>query len=455
MSAQPRAGLLVALAVLAACHEARIPAARREQPRPNVLLITLDTTRADRLGCYGGAKPLTPSLDELAAQGCVFLDATAQASVTPVSHASIMTGRYPYHHRLRVLHGLRANRLPDDETTLAEILERRGYDTAAFVSAFPVTERFGLDQGFAHFDADFPRQATAVSRRGVVSTSESQRRADATTGAALRWLERASSPWLLWVHYFDPHDLVLMPPPEFLLAFTIDHSDPRQMLRDLYDAEVAYMDQEIGRLLDRLRTCEQYDRTLVVAVADHGEGLGEHQWWTHGLLYQEQLHVPLIIRAPGAPAGQRVRTLVRTIDIVPTILAQLALESPARMDGIDLSGLLDASGHAPELTAYSDSLDAIHAQHTDAILDQKQEPLFSLRDGRFKLIVHQGAAARTERFDLELDPHETRDLGAAAGLVPDLGRELAAHMASAPWHADDLPMSAEDLEQLEAIGYGK
>ena len=278
-------------------------------PRYNVLLITLDTMRADHLGCYGYEKPTSPRLDALAQESVVFDLAIAQAAVTPVSHASILTGREPYNHGLRVMHGLVANRLEEDQTTLAEVWRQTGAPTVAFVSAFPVSTAFGLEQGFEVFDEDFPNVdgEGLVSARGTVNTGQSQRRADATTEAATNWLRAQADeftgngdPFLMWVHYFDPHDPQMLPPKEYMQkglneVFRPPADTRADLLRSVYDTEVSYMDAHVGRLLDTFEELGLRENTIVVVVADHGEGLGDHGWWTHGVLYQEQIRVPLMI----------------------------------------------------------------------------------------------------------------------------------------------------------------
>ncbi|MEE2750579.1 MAG: sulfatase-like hydrolase/transferase, partial [Myxococcota bacterium] len=206
---------LIAIGCTTLACETPEPADAPEPPASSttkhIVLITLDTTRADHLGAYGYEKPTSPNLDILAQQGVVFDMAISQAAVTPVAHASILTGLEPYHHGLRVLHGLEGNALHDSQVTLAEVWASHGGESAAFVSAYPVTEAFGLHQGFDVFDAKFPQAdgTGLVTESGTVNTGLSQRRADATTDAALAWLDTRTNPeqpLFLWLHYFDPHD---------------------------------------------------------------------------------------------------------------------------------------------------------------------------------------------------------------------------------------------------------
>ena len=227
----------------------------------NVVMVTLDTTRPDRLGFYGNRSIQTPTLDRLAAEGVIFSNAVATATSTLPTHSSIFTGLYPHHH------GARANglyRLAPEQRTLAEMLSDEGYDTAAFVSAFVLAEQFGLNQGFAHYDDE----TGALS----VAAGYAERRAEDTTNRAIEWLKaKRSRPYFLWVHYFDPHQAHTPP-----ARFREQNSHP-------YDGEIAYMDHELRRLLDEVgRTSE--DEPLIVVTADHGEALGEHGEQSHPYL---------------------------------------------------------------------------------------------------------------------------------------------------------------------------
>jgi len=179
-----------------------------------------------------------------------------------------------------------------------------------------------LHQGFETFDADFVIDGPAVliSGDGVVNTGKNQRRADATTDRALAWLAERREPFFVWLHYFDPHDPQLRPPGEFMKAYALPLGPAADRLRVLYDVEIRFMDQQIGRVLDNLRQSGRFNDTVIVVVADHGEGLGDHNWWTHGILYQEQIRVPLIVRAPSIRGGKTIDYLVRTTDIMATVL---------------------------------------------------------------------------------------------------------------------------------------
>lgn len=425
---------------------------------PSVLIITLDTTRADRLSCYGYGELTSKHLDRLATEGTLFMNAIAQAAVTPVSHASIFTGQEPYNHGLRVLHGLHENRLRESCVTLAEVLRDAGYQTAAFVSAFPVAERFGLHQGFETFDADFmidsPR--AVVSPDGVVNTQSNQRRADATTDRALAWLAEAREPFLLWLHYFDPHDALLRPPAEFMKPHERPGPTLRDRLRAIYDVEIRFMDQQIGRVLDHLRASGGFDRTVIVAVADHGEGLGDHNWWTHGILYQEQIRVPLIICAPSVPGQRGVDYLVRTIDIMPTVLELVGIDKPQSpaTDGASLVPLLMGDARDPGHRAYADSVNMLTYATAARSKDEKDDMLFSLTDGRWKYIHHVLRPDESELYDLKDDPRELTNL---RDKHPDQAERLLADLRARNCFpkagAGKEQMSAEDLRRLQSLGY--
>ncbi|MEX0914399.1 MAG: sulfatase, partial [Wenzhouxiangellaceae bacterium] len=298
-----RALVLAGLAVL-------LTSCGREQPW-NVVLVTFDTTRADRIGSYGNARIGTPALDGLAHEGIRFANAVSVAPITAPSHSTILTGLYP------TGHGVRDNGLfvlSDDNRTLAEILRERGYATAAAVGAFPVVSRFGFDQGFDLFDDHLTGMYEDYLGERTVPKEQlffDERRAAQVNEAVIPWLEaRGEEPFFLWLHYFDPHQPFEPPPPYDQL-----YAD------DLYNGEIAYADSRLGHMLDQLRRLGKLERTLIVVTADHGEGLGEHNEVTHAVLaYDSTLHVPLIIRPPGLGSGSArvVDDRVGIVDIVPT-----------------------------------------------------------------------------------------------------------------------------------------
>jgi arylsulfatase A-like enzyme len=424
----------------------------------NVLLITLDTLRADRLGCYGYPEATSPWIDDFAEAAFVFERAISQSAITPVSHASILTGRNPYRHGLRSLHGGKDDSLSEDQLTLAELLGERGYATAAFVSAFPASRHYGLHQGFATWDQDFRSSdgEGLITESGIVNTDRAQRRGDETTERALRWLAELDdeASFLLWVHYFDVHDPVIRAPDAYLRRFKPRSRRKADVLRATYDGELAFMDEQVGRLLSELDRSGLGDRSVVVILADHGEGLGDHQWWGHGILYQEQVRVPFLLSVPGM-RGRGIDANVRTIDLLPTLLDLLQLEPPpgAEFDGRSLLGLLEGGDQEPRV-AYSESINDLLA-YSDSPL--RSESLYAVNDGRWKLILHRegGTNKAHELFDLRSDPREELDL---ADQRPEEARRLMEYLErlqpfAAAGGGD--PPDEETLRKLQALGYLK
>ncbi len=461
-------------------------------PRHNILLITLDTTRADHLGVYGAGPAATPALDSLARTGVIFQQARAQAAVTPVAHASLFTGLNPYQHGLRTLHGNRDYHLSDGVETLAEALAGQGYETAAFISAFPCSRRFGLDRGFALFDEEFDAPHGArVGRAGNVSTGLAQRDAARTTTRALEWLAARDRerPFFLWVHYFDPHDPLMRPPPEDvapfmegfpehermerllgqdLAAFVEEYARQpdlmRSWLRRLYRAEVAFMDRHVGRLLGELTGTGLGARTVVAVTSDHGEGLGDHGWWGHGILYQEQIHAPLILAGPGLPPGLEIADPVRHVDVAPTLL-DLAGARPFRSapTGISLGPLLAAraAGRAPAAAevpgpAYADSVTLMRygAVFSRDVQEVKDDQLYAWIDGSMKWIHHRLRPGESELYDLARDPGERVNLhGARPEVAARLDAALQAERPLTETTDFSLPEDEEVRRRLRSLGY--
>ena len=391
--------------------------------RPNVLLVTIDTLRADHLGCYGYGGAATPVLDGLAARGARFATAVAHVPLTTPSHASILTGLTP------LRHGVRDNGdyvLPDRIPTLAEAFHDAGYRTAAFVSAFPLDRRFGLAQGFDVYDDRLPH---GDDRRRAAYV---ERPADQTTAAARSGLAAGPpSPWFVWVHYFDPH-APYEPPPEVAARFA---GRP-------YDGEIAFVDAQLGTLLGYLDRNGLSAGTLVLVTADHGESLGEHGEETHGVfVYDATLRVPWIMAGPGVPAGQVPPVVARGIDVAPTLL-DLAGAIPARdpMEGRSLAPALRGQALLDE-PAYAESL--------FARLRLGWAPLHAWRTARLKLID----APRPELYALDEDAGETRNRSAErADAAETMRRQLRAALSvRAPDAAADPGPDA--AERLRALGY--
>jgi arylsulfatase A-like enzyme len=425
--------------------------------RHNVLLVTLDTTRRDHLGCYGAEGNPTPRLDALAAEGIRFDMAISPSAATPVSHASILTGLNPYQHGLRVIYADGGCRLSDGVPTLATWLQTRGWKTAAFLSSFTVSEFYGFDRGFDTFDNGLAAPAAGLMRATSNGfwdwpLGSSQRRSDATTDQACRWIGACPEPFFAWVHYWDPHDPVILPPAEFLSRYVTPEMQGDARLRAIYGAEVAYVDSQFGRLIDCLKERGLYDRTVIVVVADHGEGLGDHGWWHHRILYQEQIRVPLLLRVPGWPAGCTVADLVRTTDIAPTLLELLGIEVPPDLAGRSLKGLVHGQVEAPRV-AYADAINLfdLNARMVEARPDDGL--LYCAMDRDWKLIHRPKLEGKDELYNLSSDPLEQRNLLAGE---PDQAARLLREIVRFGGFVTRPFGTALDpavLERLRSLGY--
>jgi arylsulfatase A-like enzyme/predicted Zn-dependent protease len=407
--------------------------AQRGVEKPNVILVTLDTTRADHLGCYGDADARTPVLDALARRGVLFAQAAAPAPLTLPSHSSIMTGLYPTYHGVR-LNGNTA--LSASQTTLAEALSQKGYQTAAFIAAFVLDGRWGLNQGFGVYDDQFD-----LKKFKHLDLAAVQRPADQVMDSALRWLEgHKQGPFFAWVHLYDPHS-PYEPPEPFLSEFR------SRGLAALYDGEIAFVDQQVGRLVAWLQKGGLDQKTILVILGDHGESLGSHGEGTHGyFLYDGVLHVPFIVAAPfDELSGVRVDSQVSLVDAFPTVLALAGLDCTTRVHGRSLLPSMFRQKATGEVYAYSESM-APNLQYG-------WSALHSLRSPRYKLIQ----APRAELFDLAADPEERRNVveqhrGVAREMTEALGRLMAetGRDAPAPEAAD---LDKETVERLAALGY--
>ena len=350
---------------------------------PNLVLVTLDTLRADRLGSYGYEAAETPHLDRLAAEGVRFEQVLSPVPATLPAHASILTGQNPYRHKVR---DNGTFQLQEDALTLAEILDDAGYATAGFIAAFVLDAQFGIAQGFGEY-TDFGDQEVAETPSPFPNV---ERKGGEVVEEAVEWLHERTGPFFAWVHLYDPHDPYAPPEPY-----------RSRYLQRPYDGEIAYTDEVVGRLLAGLEAAGHDRDTLVVIVADHGEGLGDHGESMHGFfVYDTTVLVPLILWAKDAlPAGLVVEGQARLIDLLPTVLALIDVPDPAptSRDGVDLRALIadpDAPGHA----AYSEAF-------LPLLLFGWSE-LRALRADGYKYI----AAPRPELYDLRADPGETENL---------------------------------------------
>ena len=396
----------------------------RPTRRPNILLITVDTLRADHVGVYGDRNASTPALDALAARGTLFTNAICQVPLTLPSHASMLTGLLPPSHAIRDNVGFA---LPSDVPTIAEQFRKAGYGTAAFVSGYPLHRRFGLARGFDLYDDRFPRGDDPTRPPYI------ERRADLTVRSAMAWLaERGTTdrPFFAWVHLFDPH-APYDPPEPFRARF---RERP-------YDGEIAFADSQVQALLDALSKRDELSKTVVLAISDHGEGLGEHGEPTHGLfIYDSTIRVPLIVAGPGVKAGGRITAVVRATDVAPTLLDLATVAPIPAMDGRSLKAALSGRGMPPE-GAYAESL--------FGRLSFGWAPLYGWRTERTMFID----APRRELYDLVADPGETRDLSAERRSEVERYAGLVGTIASKPVRPPAAVANAESKERLRALGY--
>jgi choline-sulfatase len=387
--------LLVVL-LLAACS--------REKPRYNVVLITLDTTRADHLGCYGSAIR-TPAIDKIASSGVRFDQADSAAPLTLPSHATILSGLLPVHHGVR---NNGAAPFPASKDTLATVFHQQGYATAAFVSSFVLDHRFGLNRGFDKYDDTVQRDASSLI--------DSERRAAATADAAIAWLAtNRGRPFFAWVHFYDPHAAYAPPPP----------------YPQTYDGEIAYVDAQIARLVGTL----DRNRTIVVLAGDHGEGLGEHGELHHGLLtYESTLRVPFIIASPQLKPAV-VRTPVSTADLAPTIAALAG----AMLEGVDGKDVSEALEKGLEPKAHE-----IYAE-TEYPVTFGWSGLRVLRNEQLKLIEGRSS----ELFRL---PDETTDVAASERRQLSLLTRHLSELKSGEITSTAV-VDAETKAKLASLGY--
>jgi arylsulfatase A-like enzyme/Tfp pilus assembly protein PilF len=412
--------LLVALACTAAC--------RRSQP--NVLIITIDTLRADHLGCYGFTLARTPVIDRVASEGVRCADAISAAPITMPAHSSIFTGLLP------PAHGVRDNgayALGEGAVTLAERLHGAGYTTHAFVSALVLNRRYNLNQGFETYDDDL--WAEDDPKLFMIR----ERQAPKTTDRFLKWFDEwhrgdKPKPFFTWIHYFDPHQ-----------PYRPSHADA-SLSPSLYDAEISGVDRQIGRIVDTLKRDGTLDNTLLIITADHGESLGEHGEKTHAVfVYDATVRIPLIVRYPRLFQSRVYDAPIRSVDITPTVLEILGLSGANGMDGRSLLAALRGKESPPSLPQYSESL--------LSEVGFGMAPLYAVRDGGYKYI----RAPRPELYDLRKDPHELRNIVAELPRVASrLNTELTRIADDSRRHAvkaDVTPMSRETEESLQALGY--
>lgn len=396
--------------VVAGCRETRVaPDA--------VVIVTLDTTRADHLSIYGRGDVSQPGLERLASNGVVFDQAISVSPLTLPAHASLFTGLLPG------AHGVRDNgdpALSGEHVTLATALKARGFRTGAFVASVVLDADRGLAQGFEHYSAVRPDAGSGRPRM--------QRRADEVMDEAIAWLDHVGGePYLLWVHLYDPHRPYDPPPPFAATA-------------DPYLGEIAFVDAQIGRLLDALDARRLTDRTVVIAVADHGEARGEHNERDHGIfLYEGVVRVPFIMRVPGV-AARRVGDVVRSVDVAPTVLDLLGMPPLTAAGGVSLAAVLRGDERLPDLEAYAESSYPRRFGWS---------PLYALRDDRFKFIH----GPNPELYDLLRDPAERHNIVEDRRSVAAAMRQRLSSLRPEVSARRTAVIPAALSERLAALGY--
>jgi choline-sulfatase len=410
---------LLALALGAGVGLTLIARALQPNPPTAVVVVTLDTTRADRLSPYGFMDIVMPGLERLAREGVQFDQAMTASPLTLPSHCTLFTGLLPPRHDVR---DNADSPLAPAVTTMAEILDARGYRTAAFVSSAVLDPDRGLSQGFDVYRAASSGEDARANRR--------ERRGDEVMTEAIEWLGGVGrSPFFLWVHLYDPHRPYDPPEP-----FRSRHTDP-------YIGELAFIDSQIDRLLTALDGLKLRDRSVVVVAGDHGESLGDHGERDHGIfVYQSVLRVPLIVRVPDV-APRRIRSVVRLVDVLPTVLEVLNVPGQ-RGDGVSLLDMMRGRQAPVDLEAYAESLYPRRFGWS---------PLRAIRDGRFKFID----APRPELYDLETDPFEERNVYEKwRRLAHVMGRRIDALDDSNALRTAGGSEPPESLRQrLAALGY--
>ncbi len=425
-----------------------------EAPEPGppriALLISIDTLRPDHLGAYGHDRPTSPGLDALAAEGVLFETALSTSPWTLPAHATLLTGLYPHRHGLTSATGSLAERIP----TLATILGAQAFETAAIVNSAYLDRRYGFARGFDryHYIREQPGRLPPSIE---------------VTDRAIAWLEEERTRRLfLFLHYYDVHsDYRSLPryEREFLRPYAgaVDGSTEQLLLfrsgrfeigdedvarlRDLYDAGIRQMDDEIGRLIAYLAREDLLDETLLVVTSDHGEEFLEHGGVLHGRTqYEELLRVPLLLRGPGIPAGTRVAAPVSLVDVVPTVLAALGLPVPPETDGVDLAAFWSAENGGPEARYLFGEADHNNAEH---------DITRSVRRDRFKLHYNRMTKQAT-LYDLERDSDEQHD---AAAEEPERTRRMLQQLVRIPDAPNrtelDRELSLDEIRHLESLGY--
>lgn len=421
-------GLIISLVSLANMSSAFPKIGLRKAEGMNLLIITLDTTRADRIGAYGYEKAQTPYIDDLAEKGIRFSDCYSSVPLTLPAHCSLFTGRTPLGHRVR---DNGTFLLSDREVTLAEMMNGEGFVTFAVVASFVLMAKFGLDQGFSVYD-------DSLDARELLRNFYSEIPADVVYAKFKDWFgRRGDKKFFAWVHFYDPH-LPYEPPEKYGIG--------KNSIQDMYDGEVAFVDFYVGKIIEDLESSNARDDTLIVIVGDHGEAFGEHEEYGHSVFcYEENLKVPLVFSNPRLfPAGRVVEERVSLIDIMPTLLDLYGLDRPGSVQGISFRGMLDGKKERGERSFYIESM---YGKETLG-----WAPLAGIIDGPYKYI----SLPEPELYDLKNDPREMRNLYPSDKEISiELDKKLKGYMLgyASTGRSVRRELTPEDRRRLESLGY--
>lgn len=422
--------LLALLPLLAGC---------KKLDKVNVVIVSMDTTRADHLACYGHPRASTPTLDKLAEEGVLFENAFTPVPITCPSHSTMMTGKVPFGH------GIRDNALfvlSEKQETLAEILKKEGYACGAAIGSFPLLSRFGLNQGFDYYNDQLGEASEDEDGNKIVKRRKlyfDERKAALVNESIFPWIEQhKDGPFFCWLHYFDPHHPHEPPSP-----YNFRFAD------DLYLGEIAYGDECIGVLIDKLKELGVYENTLFVFLSDHGEGNGQHNEFTHSLLaYNSTLHIPLIIKNPGGAKDRRISHRVGTVDLLPTILDRIGIKPPDDLQGISLLDCLstdyDESKHSESQSLYAETL--------APRLSHGLGEIRAYFDGDYKYLH----GPRKELFNIAKDPNELDNL---IEKEPEIASKMRSRLENyiednaTDHYAQQVTIDDETARRLMALGY--
>jgi len=474
MRSLPRAtALAICLAIITLASALPLACSSPLEPgeKRHIVLVSIDTLRADYLACYGHPYVDTPNIDALAEGGFLFERHITAAPTTLASHTSLMTGTWPH------THGTPRNGfvVSPDNNMLAEVLQAHGFVTAGFIGAFPLSQRFAFNQGFDHWDERLSRAKQA----GLLEQSE--RPANEVTDAALAWAKTHADEQnvFLFVHYFDVH-APYTPPGKYARLYREDdsavtgslsdmhqareeltaghRSELNELLKQQYAAGVSWVDSELGRLMEGLEDAGILDDAVVVLTSDHGEAMDRHsEYWNHGYTtYHESTRVPLIIRLPvGHPGGRRIDALVSNIDVMPTLLELFSVTQPMGVEGISFAGALSEGEFTPiRDVAYSEATKPFGERHEGDPVWKNARKMRSIETKRWKL-VQQPLTFTSEFFDLMADPDEEKDLYTRErDLAMPMQKQLSRWTASARPKQSVPDLDEDTRQRLEALGYG-